>query len=766
MKCFVVNIQGEIQGVGFRPWIAKVAKKYNINGIVYNKINGVSIELDCTEAVFEKFKIDLLSSANPGVISNLSISELPAKNFKYFQIANSENKNNTDGHYPIIPDRKICKSCCYELFKQDNRRYLYPFITCASCGPRFSIAKALPFDRGNTTMNQFDLCSDCMREYQDLDDTRFHAQTISCANCGPKLEFLHFDRKNTKQSSDFYINHVVSAINLGNIIAIKGIGGYHLVGDATNDLTILKLREIKNRKSKPLAIMCKNILMVKKYCQITVVEREILEDNAAPIVLLTKRDDCEDTLSKYISPGLADLGVFLPYTGLHYLLFHSLNKPLVMTSANLSGHPIAFTLDDIIQQFANKIYGVLTDNRAICFPCDDSVIRVINNRATFIRRARGYSLQLKQKTLNSYDNNNDLAVGAQMKNTIAIRKGDIFYISPYLGDIASFEYIKRFEYYRDNLIRILQLNSNVNYIADKHPDYEINKYLTSKKIAYKTVQHHHAHAYASLFEYPELTNAYIMVWDGTGLGDDKQIWGGEGFLYHDKKLLRDSSLKPFKLLGGEQAIKEPKRIALSLLWHVYGLERDLLPPLWLNWINTNFSSSEINIYRKMWLNNINSVLTSSMGRLLDGLASLLNICHVNDFDGHAPMLLEAIANDNKASLVESDSLTIDSPSHAELNIINWHDLIKYVDISSLSKVSINYLAWYIHNILANTVITIVKTSKIKNLLLTGGVFQNKLLTELIIDKANNSQVSVYQPKEVSVNDSGLAVGQIFHGIST
>ncbi len=765
MKSFVLDIEGEVQGVGFRPWVAKLAKKYNFYGQVYNKTDGVVIELECTDNVLQNFKLALLGSSNPGVVSNLCISESPAKNFKYFQISDSVLKNKSGGYYPLIPDRKICQSCCNEMFTQDNRRYLYPFITCAACGPRFSITTSLPYDRKNTTMAKFNLCLDCQDEYQDINNIRYHAQTISCAKCGPELRFIKFNNNDIDNNC---MESVVSVINSGQIIAIKGIGGYHLVCDATNDAAVNKIRELKNRKSKPFAIMCKNIEMVKDYCDFNNVEDKILHSNSAPIVLLNKKskDIYVNKLSPSLAPGLSELGVFLPYTGLHFLLLYYFNRPLVMTSANLPDNPIAFTLDEVYKQFSNIIYGVLTDNRDINFPCDDSVIRVINNQATFIRRARGYSLQLTNNEWkrNSICNDNYIAVGAQMKNTIAIKHADRFYLSPYIGDMASIEYIKRFDYYKNNLIKLLNLDSNIKYIADKHPLYEVNKYLDSKNIIYRTVQHHKAHAYASLFEYPELSKAYIMVWDGTGLGDDNNIWGGEGFIYENKKLTRNSSLQQFKLLGGEQAIKEPKRIALSLLWHVYGIEREELPELWGNWINENFTNIEITIYRKMWVNNINTVLTSSMGRLFDGIASLLNICHVNDFDGHAPMLLESVATEYKSSQVLP--VFIETILDFEFNLINWRNLIIFIHDLLRKKIPINNIAWQVHNIFSNLVISILQKNNVNNLLLTGGVFQNKLLTELIIAKANERQILVYPPKEISVNDSGLAVGQIYNYLLT
>lgn len=758
VKSLIILIQGQVQGVGFRPWVSRVANKLYLNGTIGNTSNGIEIIISGKPLDIEKFILELFSANNPGKIDSYTIQDHDVSYHTGFKIINSK-QNHTIQNFPVIPDRKTCDLCVKDLFDNKNRRYHYPFITCASCGPRFSILTALPFDRSNTAMVDFETCVQCEHEYCDINNKRFHAQTISCARCGPRLE-LYNSYGVLKTVGSESLNQIINNILSGQVVAIKGVGGYHMVCDATNDHAVQNLRNLKQRRSKPLAVMIETVEQAEKQCKISKKEHEVLLDNAAPIVLLEKKHDNYLGLSIHIANGFNQLGVLLPYTGLQYLLFKNINKPLVMTSCNISGRPIAYELPDVFEQFKGKVAAVLSDNRRIKFPCDDSVIRVINNQISYIRRARGYSLMLDYKMKTENQKNSYIAVGAHMKNTIAVRKNDRVYISPYLGDMETEQQLLRFKYYHDNLIKLLNLD-NINYITDNHPDYVVNHWITDNadtKISIKTIQHHAAHAYAGLYEYQQIDNLAIFAWDGTGLGDNNEIWGGEVFVWNNYKLTRVASFDKFPLLGIDAAIKQPKRVALALLFSIY---QDDLPNYWLNWLQSSFTLQEVKILYKMYSNQISNIQTSSCGRFFDAIAALLSIVQINDFDGHAPMALESMANNaiNKTLPIVKNIINFDF----EQNIykIESIGIVKHIEGLILSNFSIADIAYNFHQVLANIVLQISSLINFDNILLTGGVFQNKILTELIQRIGNVNNKNILLPNLSPVNDGGISLGQIY-----
>lgn len=791
MQSYRIKVSGQVQGVGFRPWVAKTAKSLNLNGIVFNNHSGVVIEISGCQQRVDNLKKNLLSPDNPGHIHNLEISKIPYKAYKGFKIVlntdpynqsiiSSKNKI-AQFNYPVIPDRKICDSCVEELFESSNRRFNYPFITCASCGPRFSILKQLPFERHNTEMDLFSMCSNCTNEYQDSDNARFHAQTISCAKCGPELEFYRDSGELICKGLDAF-NMIVTKILAGTIVAIKGIGGYHLVCDASNTKSVSKIREVKIRKHKPLAVMMTDLDMVNTHCEVTGVDSEVLQSDAAPIVLIRKKQSFLSNihLSDSLALGIHELGVMLPYTGLHHMLLRVVNKPLVFTSCNATAHPICYKLSDVIEQFNNKISGILSDNRPVNFPCDDSVVRVIHGKPRFIRRARGYPLQLNNvasadaslsSRLGADDNSQKsfirsarLSVGAYMKNTIALSHNNRVYMSPYLGDMTSKEQLTRFDYYHDHLIKLLNVK-NIEYITDLHPEYMINheidkntnneNYVVTQR---KAIQHHKAHALASLAEYKNIDKSLIFVWDGTGLGDDGTIWGGETFSWQNSELKREVSCDGFSLIGYEQAIKQPKRVALALILSIYNND---IPSVWMRWIYNNFSEHEYKLIRTLYHKGINCIQSSSMGRLFDAVAALLGVCSVNDFDGHAPMLLEACASqvsNKNFDLICSDNIFVNRNG---LTLILWQELFKHLESLIQQKIPIQDIAYNFHLNLAHVIVKLSINLGHTNIMVNGGVFQNKLLVELCIKFCKQYELNFYYSEQVPVNDSGLSLGQLY-----
>lgn len=757
-----IELGGLVQGVGFRPWVKQQAVKRNLNGKVYNNSNGVTIEVSGCLKDIKSFKREIQTSS-PGEIVKFSLKPVDCLYQNGFNIL--ESKYTTSQIIPIIPDQGICSKCINELYDKNNRRYQYPFITCASCGPRFSILEKIPYDRNNTTMVEFPMCGQCELEYSDINNRRFHAQIISCQNCGPSLYLLSSSGNNIDIKSDC-IKYLCDLIKNGKIVIIKGVGGYHLVCDATNDSAVVNLRKLKNRISKPFAVMFPDIKSIKDNCRVSAIEKEILSNNKAPIVLLEKiKNNNKSNLNKlslFLAPHLNQLGAFLPYTGLQHLLLREADRPLVMTSCNLPGRPICYELSDVVNQFENKVDAILTDNRRITLPSDDSVVRVVNNQVQVIRRARGYSLNLNFKTNDDHNDSPCISYGAQMKTTIAFSVNNNIIVSPYIGDLHSLDYIKRLELYEEKICQILNVKpTHIN--IDRHPGFSVRDHLEHKNIdrelILKSVQHHEAHAYAALSEYSDIKKAAVFVWDGTGLGNNNEIWGGEVFRWSNRKLERHYSFKKFKLIGFDAAIKEPKRVALAILLQKHGKD---LPKYWQTWIDENFSRKDYANLVKLYSNNTRCVYCTSVGRLFDAVASLLDMVQINDYDGHAPAVLESLA----CKAVNKDlglacNLNLSIVNNAGFNEIDWLPLINHIEILLEYNYSVADIAYNFHKNLASIIVKISKLMGESNIILTGGVFQNKLLVELVVAMAKQYEIAVIVPTELPINDGGISVGQLY-----
>jgi len=729
---YKINITGTVQGVGFRPFIYALAQRYLMTGTVSNNSKGVEIVLNTDTRTFKQFLTAVEYEYPPlASIEKIEYKELAYRTFDDFKIVATEEKGDVTANIP--PDVSICEACEKELFDPTNRRYGYPFITCTHCGVRYSIIYDLPYDRINTSMKFFQMCKVCEEEYTNPLDRRYHAQPIGCHDCGPALKLM--DTVGRSVPTPTIIDKTVELLKDGNIVAVKGVGGYHLMCDATNEKAIAKLRERKQRPSKPFAVMVRDMDMARELAEINVFEERLLTSKERPIVIVGL-----GTLRPTgIAPKLSKIGLFLPYTPLHLLLLEKLKRPLVATSANVTDEPICTTLEDL-----EKLQGVydyvLEHDRMIVNGCDDSVVMVVKDQQVILRRARGYApvsiklpFTLEHKVL---------ALGANQKSTIAIGFNDQAILSPHIGDLDS---IGSVEYYKKNietLERIYDFDPEI-IIHDKHPNYESTKVARSLSAQCSVlntvaVQHHYAHILGVMAEKQLTGKVFGVAFDGTGYGDDGNLWGGEFMVCNYERYERIAHLNYFKLLGGAKAIKEPKRVALSLLFDLYGEEALTLE----NPTVQSFTDLELRTYYTAWRKGLNAPLSSSVGRLFDAVASLLGICQVMSFEGESGMLIEALYDHKVAGYYPFGYV------NGQIEVLPAiHALLKESDITvAVSK--------FFHTLVE--MIALVYEPYDLPLVLSGGVFQNRVLLKSVMERFPEAVIS----NEIPPNDGGIALGQI------
>lgn len=731
MNTYYINITGRVQGVGFRPFVYQLAQRLSLVGEVRNGVQGVEIWFNGEAKTRDAF-VNALQSEHPPLaqIDILTCEAVSHREFTGFSIVESGKEGAKTTLIP--PDISICAKCEAELFDPKNRRYLYPLITCTDCGVRYSIIENLPYDRKHTSMKKFRMCKACEEEYNDPKNRRYHAQPIGCWECGPKLE-LRVKEDVVELNQEEIVAEAVSLLKVGKIVAVKGVGGYHLMCDATNETTLKKLRERKRRPTKPFAVMVRDIETAKSLASVSPLEEELLLSKERPIVLLHARR----SLPAAIAPNISKIGLFLPYTPLHLLLLEGLERPLVATSANLTDEPIA-TDEDSIGKLETVYDALLTHDREIVNGCDDSVMMVVKNQPIMIRRARGFApssvklpFALKKKVL---------ALGANQKSIVAIGFDKEIILSPHIGDLDTIESLGYFEKNIQTLERIYDFKPDV-VVHDRHPNYESTKYAKSHYQDTHAVQHHYAHILGVMAEKRIEGRVLGVAFDGTGYGDNGTLWGGEFLVCDYGGFERVAHLKYFKLLGGAKAIKEPKRVALSLLFDLYGEEALSLQ----NPTTNAFSQSELkNLYR-MWQKGLNAPLSSSMGRLFDAVASLTGVCQTMSFEGESGMLLEELYD---ASVEDRYPVTL---YDGEIDILPMLEdmLHKQNPTIAISK-------------FFNTIVEIINMISSEYdlpLVLSGGVFQNRVLLELILEKFPDAVL----PNELPPNDGGIALGQVAAG---
>jgi len=761
LKLASISVRGIVQGVGFRPFVYGLAVKHNLKGWVYNTSEDVKIEVEGNAEAVEKFVRELEIKAPPlAHIDNVNIEYKPPRHYRKFEIGHSQAQ---EGKYQLIsPDIATCQPCLDELLNREDRRYRYPFTNCTNCGPRFTIIEDMPYDRPKTTMRSFQMCSQCQAEYDNPLDRRFHAQPNACPRCGPRVELV--DNQGNLITESNPIAAASQFLKKGKILAIKGLGGFLLACDATSDTVVKTLRQRKKRSSKPFAIMVTDIDEAKNHCHVSPEEEDLLTSSQRPIVLMKWRE--ESSVSPEVAPNLRFLGVMLPYTPLHHLLLRDTGLPLVMTSGNLSEEPIARDNDEALRRLSGIADYFLIHNRDIYSRYDDSVAMMERATGQLVRRARSYapypvSLPFETKQV--------LGCGAEEKNTFCLTRDNYAFLSQHIGDMENIETLEHFDSTISLYKRLFRVEPEI-IAHDHHPDYLATKYareLGASGVKIVPVQHHHAHI-ASCMADNGLESAVIGVaFDGTGMGADGNIWGGEFLVADYRDYKRVGHLEYLPLPGGAAAIRRPYRTAIGYILSLLG--EDTLDAFIKREAKQSRLTSmgrvtaiENDVIRQQVKKRINSPLTSSMGRLFDSVSALLGIRGEIDYEGQAAVELEMAAYEEDYvgirksypyRIVEEDGMGAVHLKDTFTAIIDDLDQ----DISN-ARISVNF-----HNTIAQVTDEmcrlIANRTGITQVALSGGVFQNRLLLKKTINLLESSGFQVFTHRQVPCNDGGISLGQ-------
>lgn len=737
-KSVSIVIKGLVQGVGFRPFVYREAKAHAMMGFVINTADGVVIEaegLEC-KAFINALRENLPKHAR---IDSMDIIEHEPCGYTDFEIRES---TLGVGSVAIPLDTALCCACEGEMYDPSNRRYRYPFINCTDCGPRYTILQIPPYDRVRTSMKHFTMCSKCEAEYTDPTSRRYHAEPISCPDCGPKLTFL--DNKGLETEGD-PIALAVEMLKAGKTIALKGLGGFHLMCDATSDNAVSELRHRKHRKAKPLAVMFGSFEQLQEYAVIEEAERAHIIGAIKPIVIVRAKSGTN--LSEHVAPLIDRLGVFLPYTPLHRLLFERIDFPLIATSANISDEPIIVKAEEIAHRLGNVVDGILTHDRTIVNALDDSVIQIAQGCVVMLRMGRGFS----PHTISSTDpfNKSVLALGAHQKSAIALGVKKNMVLSGHIGDLGSIEADGYFEKTIQTFKRFYECEPTL-LITDLHPHYSSTRYAQVQKKEHDGVQHHYAHILACMAEYSLDEKVLGFAFDGTGYGEDGTLWGGEVMIADTHGFERIGFLKPFALLGGDKAIKEPRRIALSLLFENYSLDEVLV----LKSPTTEaFLEYEIRQLHHIWTKKLNAPLSSSMGRLFDAVASLGGFVQTLDYEGQGGMIMESFVDE---TMGEPFDFTV---NNREINLSLMVEQIIVLSAQGDTKrlIASRFIATV--EAMMRYFITLYPALPI---VIGGGVFQNQILMSRLYRRFGEERF--YAQQQTPINDGGIALGQLYYAL--
>lgn len=740
-------VRGAVQGVGFRPFVYRLATELELKGWVINSAQGVFLEIEGAPEALSNFA-RRLKSEKPAraIIQSCESSQLDAVGYDRFEIRESTDRGGKSAL--ILPDIATCDDCLRDIFDPNDRRFRYPFTNCTNCGPRFSIIEALPYDRGNTSMKKFTMCADCAGEYRDPGNRRFHAEPTACPVCGPRLQFWNSSGE-TITAGDDALRQAAEQIRAGKIVALKGLGGFQLLVDARHHEAVLRLRERKHREEKPFAIMFPSVEKVSALAEVTELEEGLLTSPEAPIVLL--RRSGSHGLSPAVAPGNPNLGIMLPYTPLHHLLLRELNFPVVATSGNLSDEPICIDEMEALQRLRGLASFFLVHDRPIVRPVDDSIARLMAGREMVLRRARGYAplpitLHRSQKTV--------LAVGAHLKNCVALSMDRNVFVSQHIGDLATKEAHDAFTHSIADLPRLYDTKPEI-IAHDLHPDYLSTKHALQSPGRKVGVQHHWAHIASCMAENEIEPPLLGVAWDGTGYGTDATIWGSEFFLVEENSCRRVAHLRTFRLPGGDAAVREPRRSALGLLHEIFGEDSWEQPE-----IVAHFTGAELKTLRGMLRKNVNSPLTSSAGRLFDGVAALAGLRSRSNFEGQAAMELEfAVDGGNEESypFILRETMPL---------VIEWEPAIRALLKDRREKIGPGLIAARFHNMLVDAILAVARHFDRTRIALSGGCFQNRYLTERAIDQLRTAGYQPYWPQRVPPNDGGIALGQVWAATSS
>jgi hydrogenase maturation protein HypF len=731
-------IRGAVQGVGFRPFVYRLAKELGVTGWVSNSNEGVWIEAEGAKETLDEFVIRI-DKEHPrhAAIHGLEYSFLDALGFAGFEIRQSSAEGAREA--VILPDIGTCPDCLHDILDPANRRYLYPFTNCTNCGPRFTIIERLPYDRANTTMRDFVMCAQCRAEYEDPFDRRFHAQPNACPQCGPQLELWDTSGSVIAKTTNALLQ-AAEALKHGLVVAVKGLGGYHLMVDASNDEAVVRLRELKHREAKPLAVMAPSLESVRELCVLGSLEERLISAPESPIVLLSRREGAD--IAPSVAPGNPYLGVMLPYTPLHHILLRELRRPVVATSGNRSDEPIAIGESDALRRLSDIADLFLVHNRQIRRHADDSVARIVLGREQILRRARGYApLPIRLKVSHPELSVPTLAVGGYMKNTVALTIGPNVFISQHIGDLETKEAFTEFRQVIEDVQGLYETRPN-RIAGDMHPDYASSAFgadlAQSRSLPFVGVQHHWAHVLACMAENAVESPALGVAWDGTGYGPDGSIWGGEFLLSTESGFNRVAHLRSFPLPGGDAAIRNPQHAAAGVLYEIFA--------------SASFTGDEAPLLRQMLEKEVRTPRTSSAGRLFDAVAAITGFRDRLGFEGQAAMELEFAAADT------TDSYDYGIQGGGPY-VIDWEPMIRQILNDSRSGAPRGIISAKFHNALAAAIVDIAGRVGEPRVVLTGGCFQNRYLTERTVQGLTSAGFCPYWHQRVPPNDGGLALGQ-------
>lgn len=787
-------ITGIVQGVGFRPFVYREAKKHLVCGWVLNAQDGVHVRAEGEENLVDSFIMSLSDNApSASNVEQISIKDVPLENFEDFEIVFSD-EDTQSTRTLISPDLATCNDCARELFDESDRRFRYPFINCTNCGPRYTIIEDLPYDRDKTSMAHFVMCEDCDREYHDPADRRFHAQPDACFECGPHIIYNDFSGTalvgSTRELSDEILSKTIDALLEGKIIAIKGLGGFHLCCDANNRQALSNLRERKHRDNKAFAVMMEDVRDIEKLCHLSEQEEDLLKSPEHPIVLLKKQD--KSLFHDELSSDLPELGVMLPYTPLQMLLLHDFKEAfdsrshsdttpamLVMTSGNLHDEPIVIDDEEALSKFRGIADIVVGNDRAILTRFDDSVARVLQfgddeSAIQMIRRSRGYAPRPIALPKSLEGDKLTLAVGPEQKNTFSYVKDNKVFVSQHIGDVETSEVESAWFEAKNRLEKLLGAKDNCDIARDKHPEYITSKWafdhVASAKENFKLfdVQHHHAHIASALAENDLEGPAIGFAFDGTGFGEDGTIWGGEVLIANLESFERFANFAYTPLIGGSVAIKEPLRMAFSLLYSNDLLDSDLASSFL-----DRLGSETCELYSSMINDGINTTYTSSLGRIFDGVSALIGVCEHPTYEGESAIELEAAIDMSDTSYIFDDRYTIgvvknsatehSTAKDTSVLVLDTAKVVHAILEDMDSNVSQSTIARRFHDAICNCVLTISRFANslygISKVVLSGGVWMNRYLTQRCVSVLQASGFDVVLNKELPANDGCISYGQ-------
>jgi hydrogenase maturation protein HypF len=748
---YILKIYGVVQGVGFRPFVYKKAMENEISGSVENIGGAVLIHCSGERDKLKCFIREVVK--NPPSLASIervqcrfvrtdvNVSDALYKD--KFVIKKSSNELN---HIKFIsPDVAVCPKCLEDIENKGTNRYKYAFTNCTECGPRYSIIKALPYDRQQTTMNKFKMCSHCQEEYDNPLSRRFHAQPNCCDKCGPKL-FLADNRGTIIRCSD-PIEEAKSLLEQGKLLAIKGLGGFHLVCNGENEKAIETLRNRKRRKHKPLALMAGDIDSIKEICELSDKEEQVLLINKRPIVLLRKRTDSRLPVS--IAPKQNRLGIMLPYTPLHYMLFNERLRFLVMTSGNISGRPIEYKNEEAIRHLSGVADYFLLHDREIYMPTDDSVVKVMEGEEAVSRRARGYApYAVKIDT-----DKQIIALGGEQKSTVCVSKNGYANLSQYLGDLEDLNCYENFKHVLSHFSNLFDIEAEF-FVHDMHPTYISTMYAKEKNIRRIEIQHHHAHMVSCMSEHSIYDSVIGIIFDGTGYGVDGAVWGGEFFIGNRNSFKRAGHLEYVNIQGGDQAVREPWRCAASYLYAMGYNPLDILKYV---------DKQKVNIVKQALNSKLNCFLSSSIGRFFDAAAALCGIRNTITYDGQAAIELENIIEETEEcypwTVVEKDGVLK----------LQYKELIEGILIDLKNNERVSKISAKFHNTLVEASFDLVSRLREKEglnkVVLSGGVFENQYLLKRMKNTLKNKGFEVFHNKQIPINDGGISFGQLYAAVA-